>query len=194
MSVYDTVVEVRAKYGSWEETLADGTPNPAFHRPTPEELGAILNEVAWRHRADGWGVNAKPNGFNVPQPLTGIAIASDILHHQPTNKIYDVLISAGERAEPAWQEQGVMNDPTRPWVAPMPVGDVDPPPVPPPTETCKFTPCDVTVILDALADIHERLVAIESRCGTSQPPWELSATLDLWGAKRRITGTVGEPQ
>ena len=86
--------------------------------PTREELGKLLNEVAWKNRFLGWGLSAKPNGVNVPMP-DGTLIASDILHHKPTNFIYDCLWSSGEGAVPTWNKAEFHNDPNRPWIAPI---------------------------------------------------------------------------
>lgn len=106
MGVRETVAEVRAKYGP---------------SPDDRELGLILNEAAWKHRAEGWGLSRKNSGAKALH-VDGSFIARDILHHRPSNMIYDVLVAAGDGgpATPAWQEVGVMTDPARPWVAPLP--------------------------------------------------------------------------
>lgn len=80
---------------------------------TPEEMGQIMNAVAWRNRDSGWGVSRKDFGEFCPSPAG--PIACDILHHRPTNIIYDVLIASDI---PAWQFVGYQTDPRRPWVAP----------------------------------------------------------------------------
>jgi hypothetical protein len=120
-SLLTTVQAVRAKYGA---------------APSNDECAEIVNEVAWLHRADGWGVSSKPNGANGRQPTTGKPIARDIVHYRPTNEIFDCLVAAGDGgpASPAWQAVGVMTDPTRPWLAPAEPDDivVDPDPDPDP--------------------------------------------------------------
>jgi len=202
MSVFETVTAERAKIGpvfDWV-TLADGTRQRVDYTPypTPEQLGVLLNAVAWAHRAEGWGLSAKPSGNSVPAP-DGTRIAADILHNRNDNVIVDCLIAAGERSEPTWNVIGPMTDPSRPWVAPTaPEGTpVDPPvdpPDPPPSQPCVFQPCTHTEVLDVLADLHERLVALEAKIealSAHDPPWVLRGTIDLWGAKRPVVGTVG---
>jgi hypothetical protein len=123
MTVLDTLREVRTKF-------------PPI--PSNEDLGKIVNETAWRHRDEGWGLSGKPGGANTTQPVSGILVARDILHHKPTNQIYDVLIAAGDGgpATPAWQGPMAAPDPNaRPWVAPTNDGydtPTDPPDPPDP--------------------------------------------------------------
>jgi len=100
--------------------------------PTSAELGALLNAVAWAHRADGWGLSAKAAGSRCPWPGPG-DVACDILHRRTDGLIWDVLIAAGERAEPSCVEAlGPQTDPERPWVAPVDPGGGAPPPPPGP--------------------------------------------------------------
>ena len=113
------VAAERAKYGSV---------------PSDPELCAILNAVAWKRRDDGWGLSTKPGGTRCRAPQ-GIDVAHDILQHRPTNKLFDVFVAAGERAEPTWTEVAHHDDPGRPWLAPIAPSDGQtepPPPVDPP--------------------------------------------------------------
>jgi hypothetical protein len=108
-SLYSSVVEERAKYERY----------PGYW-PLPHELGQLLNAVAWKHRAAGWGLSTKPHGTNVPAP-DGTPIAEDILHHGPSDTLWDCLGAAGERAEPAWFRVAHHRDWNgRPWKAPVP--------------------------------------------------------------------------
>lgn len=97
------------------------------------QLGAMLNRVAWTHRAQGLGLSRKTAGNFCPSPA-GL-IACDILE-LPTGVAWDVFVGAevGFPAAPnCGASFGVLNDPSRPWVAPVNPGDVvDPPPPPPP--------------------------------------------------------------
>lgn len=68
------------------------------------EVAAMLNAVAWRHRAEGWGLLRKGSGNSCP--LTGTFISCDILIHAPTIQHFDVLIDAEGRAEPTWNLVG----------------------------------------------------------------------------------------
>lgn len=77
--------------------------------PTPMsavELGSLLNEVAWTHRNEGWGLISKSSGANCPQPVTGTLISKDILMHYPSTHIYDCLIDSDGAATPTWQDKG----------------------------------------------------------------------------------------
>jgi hypothetical protein len=109
-SLLADVERERAKYGAW---------------PTDGELCLILNDVAWKHKADGWALSAKPNGTNCTLP-NGQKIAHDILHHKPTNTLYDVFFAAGEIAEPRWFQVVHHNDPSRPAIGPFSFGGTGP--------------------------------------------------------------------
>lgn len=85
------------------------------------QLADMLNEMAWKHRADGWGVSTKRSG-NRCQRFDGQDIACDILHHRPTNQLWDVFVAAGvgERTEVTCSQMvGLGTDPNRPWMAPI---------------------------------------------------------------------------
>lgn len=108
----------RAKYGA---TLND------------DQCAELVNAVAWKHRAEGWGLSGK--AFGTHGTLSdGTQIAHDVLHHQPTNLIYDVLIGAGAHSTPVdrMSPLGPQTDLSRrPWVAPrQPRGTVEPTPLP----------------------------------------------------------------
>lgn len=94
---------------------------------THDQPAKILNAVAWKNRADGWGLSAKPHGNRVPAPQ-GIDVAYDILHHKPSNKLFDCL-TGDLQGVVVWGETSYHNDPTgRPWVAPVePDGIVEEP-------------------------------------------------------------------
>ena len=111
-----------------------------LNRPaTNDECAAVLNEVAWIKRADGWGLSLKPGGNNAAQPKTGIRVAYDILQNRtvpPPADLWDAL-GPSENPKPLWGQAHPHNDPNRPWVPPVtPDGVVtpDPPPDPPPTD------------------------------------------------------------
>ena len=127
MSVYDTVVRVRSRYGP---------------TPTVEECCAIVNETAWWHRDEGLGVSGKSSGTNGPQPRTGTRIALDVVQDGKTLEAWDVLIAAGgappeysaskPSATPCWSYLGSITDASRPWVAPVAPTTTQPPPDPDP--------------------------------------------------------------
>lgn len=107
-------------------------------QPTEAQIGVILNKVAWDNRFDGWGLNRKEAGNHCPSPAG--SIACDILHHKPTNALYDVFRDIENGATPQWTLVGTADNPDRPWVAPMMPPDGGPPPPPPPTN-CQL--CEV---------------------------------------------------
>lgn len=93
----------RAKYGA---TMTD------------DECVELCNAVAWKNRAEGWGLNQKTSGTH-GERYDGQGCAHDILHHQPTNGLYDVLIAAGAASTPTWGYLGTNQNSSRPWVAPI---------------------------------------------------------------------------
>jgi hypothetical protein len=84
---------------------------------TAGEIGGLLNAVAWNNRSAGWGLSGKTFGNRCPSPAG--EIACDILHHQPTNTLYDVLIGADPDVGPATPTWNITSNPGRPWVAPV---------------------------------------------------------------------------
>lgn len=99
-NVYDTLVRLRPKY------------------PTPmgDNGAKLLNEVAWIHRDEGYGLHRKPGGSNCPQTTTGARCSCDILRTR--DSWYDVLGDAEGVATPTQGEKGVSTDPEN-WVAPV---------------------------------------------------------------------------
>jgi len=108
------------------------TPNCPLPQPTPFQTlqcarlayptpmsganrGQLLNQVAWLHRAEGWGLHLKPGGNNCPQPKTGTLVSCDILTNGNTLAVYDVLI---DEEEPTWNYKGQINTPAN-LVAPV---------------------------------------------------------------------------
>ena len=110
-SLIDSLRAERAKYGA---TL------------TKEQQGQLLNAVAWKHRADGWGLSTKRSGNNVPSPQ-GVPIAYDILHHQPTDTLWDAATAESEYRI-TWGQAEHHHNPDRPWLAPIaPAGETPQP-------------------------------------------------------------------
>jgi hypothetical protein len=171
-SLFEHVKDVRAR--------VDGL-------PTPEQLGQMLNEVAWRNRLAGWGLSRKNGGNRVPFPGGG-TIAADILHHQPTDTLWDVFNAAtgpDATATATWGQTEHHHDPDRPWVAPVqPAGGDDgdpgdenepkPEPTPEPQPACTCA--------DLIAALHAKIDALTDRVVTleTQPD---SAIVDLVNAK-----------
>jgi hypothetical protein len=101
---------------------------------TPAQNGQLLNDTAWVHRADGYGLLKKPSGSNCPQPETGIKISRDILM-LPSGRIFDCLIDAEGQAVPTWSEKKPVNPAL--WTVPVDPeadGGVVEPPEPPEPE------------------------------------------------------------
>lgn len=116
---------------------------------TDDECVALCNEVAWQHRADGWGLSAKTSGTR-GRRYDGQECAHDILVDAQGIE-YDILTAAGAASTPTWGKSGGKARPGREWVAPIqPQGAVTPGPVPPPVPTptpvptkCAFVPADL---------------------------------------------------
>ncbi|MET0742964.1 MAG: hypothetical protein ABWY78_06295 [Microvirga sp.] len=110
-NVYATLVATRPKY------------------PTPLLDGGarLLNEVAWIHRADGWGLQAKSGGTTCPQPQTNQTMACDILRRGTDG--WDVLTDAEGVATPARSVSGSADTAT--FRAPVDPGTNPIPPEPP---------------------------------------------------------------
>lgn len=155
--VYDTLVD-----------LCEDYPEPAV--TDTAHIGAILNRVAWIHRAEGWGLSRKTGGTRIDSPVG--EIAEDILQ-LPDGRHYDVLIAAGlgRPLQPSRGSNiGTIDLRARPWVPPVDVplpwassGPVVPAPPPTPGPAPAPAPAvDLTPVLDALERIDERLQTIEA--------------------------------
>jgi hypothetical protein len=175
----------------------------------PEDAADILNAVAWKHRGDGWGLSAKPSGNNVFSEAHGKLIAYDILHHKPTNTLWDVATGEWEVMQVQWAHQPIHhNDPNRPWLAPVePVGEPVPVPVPTPEPTptpAPVPPVDLTPMLEKLADIEgditalyevlttvvEAITAVHTRLDSQS----YTGHARIWGQNVTFTLTPKEPQ
>ena len=117
----ETIRAARAKYGA---TCGD------------DECVAICNEVAWVHRAEGYGVSRKETGTR-GRRYDGQECCHDVVMLRD-GRYWDILGAAGGASVPQWQDSpsGVITDPARGWVAPIvPQGVVTPPVEPPVTPT-----------------------------------------------------------
>jgi len=77
--------------------------------PTPmskDQLGEMLNRIAWIHRFEGYGLLSKTQGNNCRQPTTGKFISTDILTHADSFIHFDCLIDATGIAKPTWNNKG----------------------------------------------------------------------------------------
>src|SRR5262245_25984429 len=104
---------------------------PLYPTPmSPAQLGDYLNRVAWEHRSEGWGLHRKTGGSRCPSPKSG-DVSCDILVHNPTGGVFDVLIDGTGAGVPYWRYIGpcapapgggceVFVPPTRPTGAPDP--------------------------------------------------------------------------
>jgi len=104
---------------------------PKYPTPLGQHGAALLNEVAWIHRAQGWGLESKQGGNVCSQPTTGTTCGCDIL--RTIDKGWDVLVDTEGAGEPKQAESGPA-DPAR-FVAPVPPSGVpDPEPKPEPSD------------------------------------------------------------
>jgi hypothetical protein len=102
---------------------------PKYPTPLGQNGAALLNEVAWIHRAQGWGLEAKSGGNVCSQPTTGTTCGCDIL--RTIDKGWDVLGDTEGAGVPLQSESGPA-DPAR-FVAPVPPSDTpEPEPEPEP--------------------------------------------------------------
>src|SRR6201988_1390260 len=129
------------------------TARQAYPTPmTPAQLAALLNAVAWQHRAEGWGLLSKPAGNNCPAP-SGVLVACDILVHRPSGLHFDVLGDAEGAARPSWGNAGPI-DMSR-FMAPVEPAGAGPSPDPDPEPPTPAPPAvDLSAVLsrlDALA-------------------------------------------
>ena len=151
MSVLETLRTVRAKYGV---------------NLSPAQLGALLNEVAWIHKAEGVGLERKDSGDVAIQPHTGIRIGHDILRF-PGNLGRDVLQDAEGACNVTWGDAGPA-DPLR-FVVPVQPDVIDPPDDPPddpPASTGDATAAlqqqQLVVLMQIVAKLDEQIVTVKA--------------------------------
>jgi hypothetical protein len=180
-TILESIIRARAKIGPVFDEI-DGVRVEHKPYPTPEQLGVLLNEVAWEHRNEGWGLSEKPNGYSVPHP-DGTRIASDILYHKPTNLLYDVLTAAGERSEPAFNLVGPSTDSSRPWKAPTNPGSEPIEPNDPETGS------PIDAIASMIAELQGQVAEVSRELDNFGAPIELSLPKWLGGT---IRGWVGK--
>lgn len=129
--------------------------------PTEDQCVAICNDAAYacRNQPERWGISGKSGGSHGVRS-DGKLCAVDIIQNGVTLEIFDVLVAAGfdpatgtnGPATPSWQPKGVLNDPQRPYVAPIPPAGgpppVDPPPVDPPPVDPELPPYATAAALE----------------------------------------------
>lgn len=196
-NLLQTIREERARFGA---TMSH------------DECARLCNAVAWRHRAQGFGLSAKSSGTYGTLP-NGTRIAHDILHHLPSNELVDILTAAGAESQPQWSPVGPPQSADRVFVAP-----VDPRPIETPTAPWSLPPVpmpvgptttDVLVRLDTLAQaidvIATRLSVLDALPVIQQQIAQAQATANKVHASLaagvpvtlqakligRVTGTVG---
>jgi hypothetical protein len=145
--------------------------------PTPmsaEQQAALLNALAWAHRAEGFGLERKDGGNSCPQPTTGIRVACDILRYDHGGAALgmDVLSDAEGEGRVVWGGPGPA-DPSR---VVAPVAPAGAPTEPPPTEPPTTPPTDpaiqarVAVLEQLVATIQQRLTTLEQQRPSTPPP------------------------
>lgn len=183
-NLLQTIREERARFGA---TMSH------------DECARLCNAVAWRHRAQGFGLSAKSNGTYGTLP-NGTRIAHDILHHLPSNELVDILTAAGAESQPQWAPVGPPQSADRVFVAPVdPMSFAAPPSswsVPVPPVTAGPTLADLAAKLDALTQTIALLT--HNSTLTAEGVQRLEAALKngvplTMNAKLigRVTGTVG---
>ena len=171
---------------------------PKYPTPLGQLGAALLNEVAWIHRAEGWGIEAKTGGNVCPQPTTGRTCGCDIL--RTATQGWDVLQDTEGDAIPVQSESGPA-DPAR-FVAPVAPPDIIDPPDPPPSDlTARVTALEAQVAVQgmrlqdqaaALLLLAGRVAALEQTppaSGLSEA--QVVALIRKAFALATVTGTTG---
>ena len=154
---------------------------------TDDQCVELCNAVAYK-AGGGWGLSRKVGGTRGKR-YDGQECAHDILHHLPSNLLFDILVDAPEHPKPAWQNQGVPQSPDRTWVAPiLPKAELAP--APPPTPSSGPTLADVVAKLDVL-NANIRLLAHNSTL-TAEGVQRLEAALDAGIPLRLRAKVIGD--
>lgn len=148
-----------------------------------EQLGDLLNRVAYRYRADGMRLLGKPRGgATCPLPGTSLRISCDFLVHAPTLSGFDVLTDNGTANAPPTHNgipkafdwgpgpedlRDAIVSGNRTVVEPVVPDSADTPnpgPVPGPAPAPDTTELlqRVTIIQQAVADIRQQLLEHET--------------------------------
>jgi len=164
-----------------------------------DECARLCNAVAWRHRAQGFGLSAKTGGTYGTLP-NGTRIAHDILHHQPSNELVDILTAAGAESVPHWAPVGPPQSADRVFVAPIdPMAwDAKPPAWSVPVAPAPVGPT-LADLLTRLDTMREQIALLtHNSTSTAEGVQRLEAALKngvplTMNAKLigRVTGTVG---
>ena len=128
---------------------------------TNDQCAALINAVAWRNRADGWGLSSKPGGNHARVGNTFVAI--DVLFHKPSNTVFDVLTASGEASIPSWNAITVYDFHGRPWVAPIDPGAGAEQPNQPTPSTQPSVPVDLSPLLAEIERLKARLKTLEEK-------------------------------
>lgn len=150
------------------DVIAERAKYPA--QMTAAQVATMLNQVAWNHRLEGWGLLRKGAGNSCP--IGGTFISCDILVHGPTVTHFDVLQDAENTARPQWNLVGpcVLSDSSGcsmdKFLAPIDPGGPVPPPVVVPPVVVQPNPLPTTtdigpvlLRLEALSAQAERMFA-----------------------------------
>lgn len=168
------------------------TARPHYGTPmSPAEQAALLNEVAWDHRAEGWGLLAKPTGNNCPTPA-GVRVSCDYLVFAPTGQGFDVLEDSEGAGAPRWKK-GDSFDRGR-WVAPVAPagGPQEPPPVDPP-------PVGGSTVLERVTELQARIERVLEQLAAQDKKLDAQASLlnaihgDTWEANAALQEFARRP-
>lgn len=177
-----TIEEVRKKFGA---TMND------------DECALLCNEVAWRHRATGWGVSGKTSGTRGHLP-NGTEIALDILHHQPTNQLVDILVGSGVQSSPTWNPVGPPQSADRTWVAPVDPASFNRTPIPTPPPPVSPPSVEMSAVMAELQRMSADLARLKHDATlTAEGVQRLEASLTRGWPIRiktifgKLVGTVG---
>ena len=158
--------------------------------PTDEELGILLNRVAWAHRSAGFGLSRKVGGTVVPFPGGG-TICHDVLQLED-GTAWDVLTAAGAESTPHQGESFIITDPRRPWVAPVDPGPVEEPtePTEPTEPSPEIDPLIARIdglevlnhdLTQAFGELMARVQGLENAPSADPSQWEAAGKIGWWG-------------
>src|SRR5215218_8242008 len=150
MTPFDTLKALRGRYGA---TMNN------------QECVALINAVAWTHRAEGWGLSRKPSG-NHGTMKNGTPVAVDILINQPQHIAVDCLQAGGEASTPTWSVLAANKYDWngRPFVSPEDPGVVpNPNPNPNPTPNPNPNPAPSTDLAAVISRINALEVSLTAK-------------------------------
>lgn len=175
---------------------------------THQQAGELMARLAFRLKAEGFGLIRKDGGNNCPVPNSAVRVSCDILLHRPTSTYCDVLVSGPDTLENGALQPGpsmatwcagTPGDMANFFSPPDPGGTTIPTPTPtPPTSGVTRAELDAAIATLRVeiaaaraetADVDRRLSARIAAITIDLPA--LQAAIDAALANLWVTGSVG---